>query len=49
MSADAGRWWQQLEVRGEDGNGEVARHSTAVAVVVVAVFAVTGGIAASDG
>ncbi|BAS82995.1 Os03g0218800 [Oryza sativa Japonica Group] len=49
MSADAGRWWQQVEVRGEDGDGEVARRSTAAAVVVVAVIAVTGGMMASDG
>ena len=49
MSADAGHWRQQVEVRGEDGDGEVALRSTAVAVVVVAVTTVTGGMAASDG
>ncbi|EEC71670.1 hypothetical protein OsI_04137 [Oryza sativa Indica Group] len=49
MTADVGRWWQQVEVRGEDDDGEVARRSTVAAVVVVAVIAVTGSMAASDG
>ncbi|BAS86225.1 Os03g0731650 [Oryza sativa Japonica Group] len=49
MSVDVGRWWQQVEVHGEDGDDEVARRSTTAAVVVVAVIAVTGGMVASDG